>query len=145
PFSAALGVDGFSGMVLKPWKDRHRTVTQIMPEVQGKLLAIPGLQIFASRPSALPGGSNFPVEFVIASTADSERLLEYAQKISMKAMEKRGVFWSPPQIDLKFDQPQSEIVINHDKAAALGVNLSQIGADLSSALGGNFVNRFNIE
>jgi multidrug efflux pump len=144
PFAAAQGVNGFSGMVVKPWHaPRERTIFQILPEVQQRLSVIPGLQIFATTPPALPGGSNFPIEFVIASTADSERLLEFAQKISMKAAES-GMFYFPPQIDLKFDQPQSEVVIDREKVAALGLNLSQVGADLASALGGNYVNRFNI-
>ncbi len=144
PFAAAQGVNGFSGMVVKPWHaPRERTVFQILPEVQQRLSRIPGLQVFATTPSALPGGSNFPVEFVIASTADSQRLLEFAQKISMKAAES-GMFYFPPQIDLKFDQPQAEVVIDREKVATLGLNLSQVGADLASALGGNYVNRFNI-
>ncbi|MFL6531256.1 MAG: efflux RND transporter permease subunit, partial [Chthoniobacterales bacterium] len=33
---------------------------------------------------------------------------------------------------------------DHDKVGALGLNLQQIGADMSAMLGGNFVNRFNI-
>jgi multidrug efflux pump len=57
---------------------------------------------------------------------------------------KSQAFDFPPQLDLKFDQPQSQIVIDRDKAAALGLNLSQIGSDLSAALGGNYVNWFNI-
>ncbi len=144
PFAAAQGVNGFSGMVVKPWQNpRKRTVFQILPEVQAKLGAIPGLQIFATTPPALPGGSNFPVEFVIASTADSEQLLDFAQKIAMKAAQS-GMFYYPPQIDLKYDQPQAEVVIDKEKVATLGLNLSQVGADLASALGGNYVNRFNI-
>jgi len=141
---ASLGADGFSGMVVKPWHaPRKRTVSEILPETQMKLSRIPGIQMFATTPSALPGGSNFPVEFVIASTADSERLLEFAQKVSMKAAES-GIFYFPPLIDLKYDQPQAEVVIDREKVATLGLNLSQVGADLSSALGGNYVNRFNI-
>ncbi len=140
---AVTGADGFGGMVLKPWSQRQRTVFQVMPEVQQKLGSVPGMQVFATTPSALPGGSNFPVEFVIASTADADRLLEFAEKIQAKAM-MSGKFAFPPLIDLKVDQPQSEIVIDREKVAALGLNLAQVGADLGSALGGNFVNRFNI-
>lgn len=144
PFAAAQGVNGFSGVVVKPWHaPRQRTVFQILPEAQAKLSTIPGLQIFAATPPALPGGSNFPIEFVIASTASSERLLEFAQKISMKAFQS-GMFFFPPQIDLKYDQPQAEVVIDREKVATLGLNLAQVGGDLASALGGNYVNRFNI-
>ena len=131
-------------MVVKPWSQRKRTTAQILPEVQGKLSRkFPGLQVFATTPSALPGGSNLPVEFVITSTADSEQLLEFAQKIQMKAVQS-GMFYFPPLIDLKIDQPQAELQIDREKVATLGLNLSQVGADLGSALGGNYVNRFNI-
>src|SRR3954469_10033298 len=55
-----------------------------------------------------------------------------------------GAFFFPPIIDTKIDQPQAQLVIDHDKVGALGLNLQQIGADMSSMLGGNYVNRFNI-
>ena len=54
------------------------------------------------------------------------------------------MFAFPPLIDVKLDQPQTEVVIDRDKVAILGLNLQEIGADLSAAVGGNFVNRFNI-
>ncbi len=140
---ASVGADGFSGMVVKPWNQRKRTTAQILPEVQGRLSQIPGLQIFVALPSALPGGSNFPVEFVIASTADASQMLAFAQKIQMKAAQS-GIFYFPPLIDLKIDQPQAQIMIDREKAGTLGVSLAQVGADLASAMGGNYVNRFNI-
>ncbi len=145
---AAFGFDGFGSMVTKPWDDRDRSVFQILPEVQGRLSQIPGLEVYALTPAALPGGSNFPVEFVIASTAEAPQLLEFAQQIAMKTMTDpaaQGLFYFPPLIDLKIDQPQSEIVIDREKVAALGLSLAQVGADLASALGGNYVNRFNID
>ncbi|MBL9187384.1 MAG: efflux RND transporter permease subunit [Opitutaceae bacterium] len=145
--AAAFGFDGFGGMVVKPWEQRNRSVFEILPEVQGKMAQIPGLEVYALTPPALPGGSNFKVEFVIASTADAPQLLDFAQQISMRCMTDtaaQGLFYFPPMIDLKIDQPQSEIVIDREKVASMGLNLAQVGADLASALGGNYVNRFNI-
>ncbi len=49
------------------------------------------------------------------------------------------------QTDLKYDMPQAEIVFDRDKVASLGLNLRQVGADLSTMLGGNYVNRFSIQ
>jgi len=141
---ATFDADGFSGMVLKPWEERSRTVFEVLPEVQGRLSQIPGFQIFATTPPALPGGSNFPVELIIASTANADLLLEFAQRIQAKAAAS-GAFFFPPLIDMKVDQPQAELVIDRDKVAALGLNLSQVGADVAAALGGNYVNRFNID
>ena len=47
--------------------------------------------------------------------------------------------------DLKFDQPQAEVVFDRDKVRSQGVDLSQAGRDLSTLLGGNYVNRFSIQ
>jgi multidrug efflux pump len=47
--------------------------------------------------------------------------------------------------DLKFDQPQAEVVFDRDKLRSQGVDLSQAGKDLSVLLGGNYVNRFSVE
>jgi multidrug efflux pump len=134
---------GFGGMVVKPWGERRRNTRQILPEVQAKLQAIPGIQMFPVLPPALPGGGSFPVEVVIASTADTSEILQFAQQIQQAAAVS-GKFYFPPQIDVKIDQPQSEIEVDRDKAAALGLNLTQVGADLAAAVGGNYVNRFNI-
>jgi len=134
---------GFSGMVVKPWQERKRTIFEIMPEVAMKLHGITGIRVFPVTPPALPGGGQFPVEFVIASTAELDQVLEFAQKIQLSAAQSR-MFAFPPLIDVKMDQPQSEVVIDRDKVAALGLNLQQMGADLSTMMGGNYVNRFNI-
>jgi multidrug efflux pump len=47
--------------------------------------------------------------------------------------------------DLKFDQPQAEVVFNRDQVRSQGVEMSQAGQDLSTLLGGNYVNRFSIQ
>ena len=140
---ATIGADGFSGVVVKPWAERNRTVAAMVPEVQAAVSKIPGIQVFITMPPALPGGSNFPVELVITSTADAGRLLEFAQILQRKATAS-GLFAFPPDIDLKIDQPQATVVFDRDKLADLGLNLSQVGADLAVATGGNFVNRFNM-
>ena len=134
---------GFGGMVVKPWDQRRRTVFQIMPEVQAKLQAIPGIQVFPVTPPALPGGGQFPVEFILASTAETDRILEFARQIQAKATAS-GMFAFPPQIDVKIDQPQAEFIIDRDKAAAIGLSQEQLGADLGAMVGGDFVNRFDI-
>jgi multidrug efflux pump len=145
--SAVFGADGFGGVVVKPWEQRKRSVFEMVPEISGRMAQIPGFQVYTLTPPALPGGSNFPVEFVIASTADAPQLMEFANKIVERTMTDpaaQGLFHFPPMLDLKIDQPQSEIVIDREKVAALGLNLAQVGADLATALGGNYVNRFNI-
>src|SRR6266480_3936705 len=133
---------GFGGMVLKPWGTRKTPTAAYLPVVQQKLGAIPGIQMFPVMPSALPGSDSFPLSFVIASTADPERILEFAKQIQQKAMQ-AGIFRFS-DIDTKIDQPQAEIVFDHEKVASLGLDMQQVGADMSASIGGNYVNRFNI-
>ena len=143
-FQLTFPNNGFGGLVVKPWAQRKRTIYQILPEVQAKLSAVPGIQMFTALPPALPGGDNFPMEFMITSTADYDQLLPLAQKIADDAA-KTGMFFFPPQLDVKIDQPQSELIIDRDKVASLGLNLQKVGSDLASAVGGNYVNFFDID
>jgi multidrug efflux pump len=134
---------GFWGVGMKPWDERKRTTFKILPELQWKLAAIPGIQTFPILPPALPGGGSFPVEVVLASTADEVELLGFAQQLQQKAAAS-GMFAFPPLVDLKIDQPESELEIDREKVAELGLDLQTIGQDLGAAVGGNFVNRFSI-
>ncbi len=142
-FQITMPSSGFGGMVVKPWQERDRNIFQIMPEVQQKLHNIPGIRMFPITPPALPGGGQFPVEFILASTAEPQQILSFADQIQ-QAASKSGMFAFPPLIDVKIDQPESELVIDRDKVADLGLNLQLVGADLTAMVGGNFVNRFNI-
>jgi multidrug efflux pump len=134
---------GFGGLVLKPWGERTVPTKNYLPIVQQKLAAIPGIQMFATMPEALPGSDNFPVSFIIASTASHDRMLEIAKDLFQKAMAAHVFQFG--DIDTKIDQPQAEIVFDHDKVSSMGLDMSQVGADLSASIGGNFVNWFNME
>ncbi len=142
-FQVTFPTGGFWGVVMKPWTERHRSVFRILPEAQAKVGVIPGVQTFPVLPPALPGGGQFPVELVIASTAEASEILGFAQKLQEKAAQS-GLFAFPPLIDVKIDQPESEIELDRDKVAELGLNLQSVGQDLSAAVGGNFVNRFSV-
>ena len=134
---------GFSGMVLKPWGERKRTVFQIQPEIQTMVNSVPGVRLLMVTPPSLPGGGQFPVEFVLSSTAEPEQILQFAQQLQQMAAT-NGMFAFPPIIDTKIDQPEVELVIDRDKVAALGLDLQSVGSDLAALVGGNYVNRFNL-
>ncbi len=134
---------GFGGMVTKPWSQRKKTTQQLLVESTGPLSKIPGIRVIPLTPPPLPGGGNFPVDFVIASSAEPEQLSEFANQLVQKAMAS-GMFIFA-DTDLKFDQPQAEVVFDRDKLRSQGVDLSQAGQDLSTLLGGNYVNRFSIQ
>jgi len=134
---------GFGGMVTKPWSQRKKTTEQLQVEAAGKLSTIPGVRVISLVPPALPGGGDFPVDFVVASTAEPQRLTEFANQLVGKAFAS-GLFMFADS-DLKFDQPQAEVVFDRDKLRSQGVDLSQAGRDLSTMLGGDYVNRFSIQ
>ena len=134
---------GFGGMVTKPWSERKKTTQQLLVESTGPLSKIAGIRVIPLTPPPLPGGGNFPVDFAIVSAAEPEQVSQLAEKIVQKAMAK-GIFIFA-DTDVKFDQPQTEVVFDRDKLRSQGVDLSQAGQDLSTMLGGNYVNRFSIQ
>ena len=134
---------GFGGMVTKPWSQRTKTTQQLLVESSGALSKISGVRVIPLTPPPLPGGGNFPVDFVIASAAEPEQVSQLAEQIVKKAMAS-GMFIFA-DTDVKFDQPQTEVVFDRDKLRSQGVDLSQAGQDLSTMLGGNYVNRFSIQ
>jgi multidrug efflux pump len=134
---------GFGGMVTKPWSERKKTAQQLLVESVGPLSKIPGIRVIPLTPPSLPGGGNFPVEFVITSAAEPRQLIDFANQLVQKAFAS-GMFIFA-DTDLKFDQPQAEVVFDRDKVRAQGVDLTQAGQDLSTMLGGDYVNRFSIQ
>ena len=134
---------GFGGMVTKPWSERKKKASQLQVEASIGLSKIPGVRVISLIPPALPGGGSFPVDFVVASTAEPAQLIEFANQLVGKAFAS-GLFMYADS-DLKFDQPQAEVVFDRDKLRSQGVSLSEAGKDLSTMLGGNYVNRFSIQ
>ena len=138
---------GFSGVLLKPWSERKRTSMQIMDSLQAPAATIPGLNVVVTTPEPLPSGGQYPIEFIVRSTADHRELFDYAQQLMIYANTEANAPNAAPTFyfadsDLKFDLPQVEIEIDKDKVASMGLNLSDIAHDLGSMLGGGYVNRF---
>ena len=134
---------GFGGMVTKPWSQRTKTAQQLLIQSTGPLSKIAGVRVIPLTPPPLPGGGNFPVDLVIASSAEPQQLAQFANELVKRAF-MSGMFIYADS-DLKFDQPQAEVVFDRDKLRSQGVDLSQAGKDLSTLLGGNYVNRFSIQ
>ena len=142
-FQITFPTGGFGGMVTKPWSERTKTAQQLLMETMGPLSKIPGIRVIPLTPPALPGGGDFPVDMVIASAAEPEQLRDLAAQLVQKAFAS-GMFIFA-DADLKFDQPQTEVVFDRDKLRSQGVDLSEAGRDLSTLLGGDYVNRFSIQ
>jgi multidrug efflux pump len=142
-FQITFPTGGFGGMVTRPWSERTKTTQQLLMESVGPLSRIPGIRVIPLTPPALPGGSDFPVDIVIASAGEPQQLTALANQLVGKAFGS-GMFIFA-DADVKFDQPQTEVVFDRDKLRSQGVDLGQAGADLGTLLGGNYVNRFSIQ
>jgi len=134
---------GFGGMVTKPRSERKKSTSQLQMETAQGMSKIAGLRVISLVPPALPGGGSFPVDLVILSTAGPEQLSQFAYDLVGKAF-KSGLFMYA-DTDVKFDQPQAEVVFDHDKVRAQGVDMAMVGRDLSTLLSGAYVNRFSIQ
>jgi multidrug efflux pump len=134
---------GFGGMVTKPWSERKKSTQQLLMESSRPLSQIAGIRVIPLAPPSLPGGGDFPVDFVIASAAEPKQLTEIANQLVQKAFAS-GMFIYADS-DLKFDQPQAEVEFDRDKVRSQGIDMTQAGRDLSALLGGDYVNRFSIQ
>jgi multidrug efflux pump len=133
----------FSGILFKPWEERERTQKQILASLQGKVAAIANAQVFTFPLPSLPGSrGGASVQFVITTTADYTQLAQVLGTMRAEA-QKSGMFIFIDS-DLRFETPQIEMKIDHDKANRLGITMQDIGGSLATLLGGNFVNRFNL-
>jgi multidrug efflux pump len=134
---------GIAGMVMKPWDERPRTTMALQPIVQQQLNDIAGVRAVAFQRPPLPGGGRgLPVQFVIGTTDSYERLNEVSGALMDKARAS-GMFMFVDS-DLKFDKPQTSVVIDRDKAAQLGLTMADVGGALGAMLGGNYVNYFSL-
>ncbi|NGM47200.1 MMPL family transporter [Rhodobacter sp. SGA-6-6] len=133
---------GFYIWALKDWAERDRSQAEIQAEVQGILDGSPGLQGYVFAPPSLPGaGGGLPISMVLQSIHSPDRVFEVAEEIRLKAMQS-GKF-IVVQNDLAFDAPQVAITIDRDRAAELGVAVSDIGATLGILVGGGAVAQFD--
>jgi multidrug efflux pump len=132
-----------AGILFKPWEERKRTQKEILQSLQPKMAGIAGAQAISFALPSLPGSTGGPpVQFVITTTADYPQLAQVLSEMQAEA-QKSGLFIFTDS-DLKFETPQIEVKLDHDKANRLGITMQDIGGSMATLLGGNYVNRFNL-
>ena len=82
------------------------------------------------------------MQFVITTTRDFRELADVLADVE-KAARESGMFIFSDS-DLRFETPQIEFQIDHDKANRLGITMADIGGSLATLLGGNYVNLFDL-
>ena len=136
--------NGIAGMLLKPWDERKRSSIELKPLVQAQLSKIEGVNAFAFNLPPLPGGpGGLPVQMVINSTNGFQAV--YEQMVKLKDAARKSGLFIVTDSDLDFNQPVVRVKIDRSKASDLGITMQSIGNTLATLLGGNYVNRFNLE
>lgn len=133
----------FGGFKMPSTTMRHRSQMEIQPEVQAKVNRITGFNTAVFPRPSLPGsGGGLPLQFVIVTDADYSDLEQVANGLIDTAM-KSGKFTFMMK-DVEFTQPKATLVIDRNRAADLGLTMSDIGKNLATLLGGGYVNRFSL-
>ena len=125
---------------LKPWGERKRSQQQVAMELMPKFLGLPGVMAFPLNPPSL--GQSFrssAVQFVIQGPS-YEELDQALGGFMAKVAQFRGLVGM--DTDLKLNKPQLSLDVNREKAAAVGVEVEDIGKTLQTLLGGRQVTRF---
>ncbi|MGO4524590.1 efflux RND transporter permease subunit [Microvirga sp. 2MCAF35] len=141
-----VGIDGggggFFGFKLKEWSEREKKGPVTKQEIQNLLNENAGVQAFAFAPPSLPGGGDgLPVQYVLRTIGDSSQAYEVAEQIRQRAM-KSGKF-IVVQNSISYETPRARITVDRDRAAALGVPVSEIGNTLGALVGGAPISKFD--
>ncbi len=131
------------GALLKPFSQRHRNSTEIAADLQTKLSQVAGDDLAVFQPSPLPGAfGELPVAYVIKAERPFNEIYEVSQRFLAEA-QKTGLF-GYVNADLKIDLPQATVVIDRDKVASLGLDMTSIGNNLNTLLSGGYVGYFDL-
>ncbi len=130
---------GFVIIILEDWADRRSAFT-IMDEIRGKLSVLPGVRAFPVMRQGLGGGTGKPVQFVLGGST-FEELAEWRDIILRKVTENNPGFEGLDS-DYKETRPQIDFTVDYDRAADLGVSISEIGNTLQTLMGGKNVTTY---
>ncbi|MFC4700426.1 efflux RND transporter permease subunit [Glaciecola siphonariae] len=134
------GQAGIAIVGMADWETRERSTFDLMNEVSGKLSDIPDVRAFAIMRSAIGGrGLGRPVQFVLQGNT-YEDLVAWRDIVMEKARDNPNLLRMDS--DYKETSPQLLIDIDKDRAADLGVSISEIGRTLETMLGQRRVSTF---
>ena len=131
--------EGFVIVVLDDWANR-RPADTIIQEINGKLSDLPGIRAFAIMRQGLGGGNGKPIQFVIGGPS-YEDLTQWRDTF-VAALEADNPGLVDVDWDYKETQPQFRISIDYERAADLGVTVSEVGSTLQTMLGSRRVTTY---
>ena len=120
---------------LKPRRQRVATVNEIANRIRPKVAGIPGMRVYVTIPQAIRVGgrmSKSSYDYTLYGP-DTQQLYAEEQKLERIVARLPGL--QEVTSDLQIKNPQVNIVLDRDRAAALGLNWSQVSATLYDAFG----------
>ncbi|ASF14746.1 efflux RND transporter permease subunit [Shewanella sp. LC6] len=130
--------NGMAIIVLEDWGQR-RPMKEVIGDINKRLADLAGVQAFPVMRQAFGRGVGKPVQFVIGGPS-------YEELAAWRDIMMEKVAENPKLLGLDHDyketKPQLRVVIDRDRAASLGVSISNIGRTLESMLGSRLVTTF---
>jgi len=134
----------FGGFKMPPASERQRSQDEILPQLQGALSQITGLNtVVFPLPSLPTPGNGIPVEFVIVSDRDYQELDGLADQLLGAAMGSGKFMFL--QKDVKLERPRTVLEVDRDLAGDMGISMAELGQSLSGMLNEDYVNWFSLE
>jgi len=132
---------GFSRIPLIDPADRERSQQKIVEKITQLVKKFPEAKVQVGQDQTISTGfRGLPIQYVIKSPTFA-KLREVLPKF-MEEAQKDPTF-SIVDVNLKFNRPEIEVLINREKARELGVNVSDIAQTLQLALSGQRFGFFN--
>ncbi|HET6837830.1 MAG TPA: efflux RND transporter permease subunit, partial [Gemmatimonadales bacterium] len=122
-------------MHLKPPDERDMTADEVARSLSRKLAAVPGIRVFVQNPPVINIGgraSKSEYQFTLQSS-DIEALYEGSAALEQRLQKVPGL--TDVTSDLQIKNPQVQVAIDRDRAAALGIDVNQIESALYNAYG----------
>ena len=137
--NVAIFNNGIIIMVLNDWGER-RSAWDIMDDVRAKLSDLPGVKAFPVMRQGFGARIQKPVQFVIGGGTYEQ--LAYWRDILLEKIRQDNPGLTGLDWDYKETKPQMQVVIDYDRAADLGVTVSNIGRTLETMLGSRRVTTY---
>jgi HAE1 family hydrophobic/amphiphilic exporter-1 len=120
---------------LKDPDEREMTADEVARSLTSKLAAVPGMRVFISNPPVINiGGRSSKSEYQFTlQSSDMEALYQGAAALERRLQDVPGL--SDVTSDLQIKNPQVQVSIDRDRAAALGIDVNQIESALYNAYG----------
>lgn len=141
-FSTGSGVNsGLCRLPLVPAGERKRSQQQVVDHISRIAKKFPEAKIQVGQEQTISSGSRgLPIQYVIQAP-NFEKLREALPKFMDEAQ--KDPTFSIVDVNLKFNRPEIQVLINREKARSLGVSVADISQSLQLALSGQRFGFFN--